>query len=166
MSVKIDNVEGILAVDLNYGLAKDGIIPWKSKKDLKFFKDKTVNHVVVMGSNTLLSLPNAEPLKNRINIIVTNNFTKYCKIYEKYDNIFFVNRNEVIDTIKNLYKNRTIFIIGGNQIYNMLLPYCSKVWLTKIKSNYDCDLILKYDISIYTKEVVYEDGELEITCLY
>jgi dihydrofolate reductase len=166
MSVKIDNVEGILAVDLNYGLAKAGIIPWKSKKDLKFFKDKTVNNVVVMGSNTLLSLPNAEPLKNRINIIVTNNFTKYCKIYEKYDNIFFVNNNEVIDILKNLYKNRTIFIIGGSQIYNMLLPYCSKVWLTKIKSIYDCDLILKYDISIYTKEVVYEDEELEITCLY
>jgi dihydrofolate reductase len=166
MSNRFDNVEGILAVDLHYGLAKDGMIPWKSKTDLKFFKDKTINNVVVMGLKTLLSLPKAKPLKNRINIVVTNNFNKYCKLYEKYDNIFFVNGDNITTTLKNLYKNKTIFIIGGNQIYNMLLPYCSKIWLTKIKSNHDCDLLFKYDISTYTKELVYEDEELEITRLY
>lgn len=165
MSLKLENVEAILAVDLNNGLAKEGNIPWKSKRDLQFFKDKTVNNVVVMGSKTLLSLPKSEPLKNRINIVLTNN-DKYSKLYENYDNIFFVNEINVVNIFKYLYKNKKIFIIGGNQIYNMLLPYCSKIWITKIKKNYDCDLCFTYDISIYTKEVVYEDEELEITCLH
>lgn len=165
MSNRLNNVEAILAVDLNNGLAKEGIIPWKSKKDLQFFKDKTTNNVVIMGSKTLLSLPKSQPLKNRINIVLTNN-DKYSKIYEKYDNIFFVNEINVVNMLENLYKNKTIFIIGGNQVYNMLLPYCSKIWLTTIKSNYDCDLCFNYDISIYTKEVVYEDEELEIKLLY
>lgn len=166
MSNKLNNVEAILAIDSDYGLARYGIIPWNSKKDLKFFKDKTINNVVVMGSKTLLSLPKSEPLKNRINIVVTNNINKYCKLYQSYDNIFFLNYDDIIYTLNNSYKNKTIFIIGGNQIYNMLLSYCSKIWLTKIKSNYNCDLFFTYDISIYTKEAVYEDEELEIICLH
>ena len=97
---------------------------------------------------------------------LANNFNKYCNLYQLYDNIFFVNGIDIMHTLKHLYKNKTIFIIGGNQIYNMLLPYCSKIWLTKIKYDYDCDLWFKYDISIYTKELVYEDEELEITCLH
>ena len=118
MSNRFDNVEGILAVDLHYGLAKDGMIPWKSKTDLKFFKDKTINNVVVMGLKTLLSLPKAEPLKNRINIVVTNNFNKYCKLYEKYDNIFFVNGDNIMATFKNLYKNLGFGKLEFNQGIN------------------------------------------------
>lgn len=66
---------------------------------------------------------------------------------------------------KTNYKNKKIFIIGGNQIYNQLLPYCSTIWLTKLKENYNCDLIFSYDISTYNKEVIYEDNELEIMLL-
>ena len=74
MSLKLPNVEGILAVDNQMGLAKQNVIPWKNKTDLAFFKAKTINQVIVMGSTTLLSLPKAEPLKDRINIVITNNF--------------------------------------------------------------------------------------------
>jgi dihydrofolate reductase len=161
-----ENVEAILAIDKNNGLAKQGKIPWKSKKDMKFFKDKTINNVVVMGSTTLLSLPNSEPLKDRINIVLTNNETKYSKLYEKYDNIFFVDSINAIEILMCSYKDKKIFIIGGTQIYNMLLPYCSKIWLTNIKETCDCDLFFNYDLSIYTKEVVYEDDCIEITCLH
>ena len=51
------------------------------------------------------------------------------------------------------------------QIYNIFLPYCSGIWLTKIKQNYDCDLIFNIDISMYDKEILYEDTELEIMYL-
>lgn len=166
MSLKLNKVEAILAVDSDYGLAKDGNIPWKSKRDLQFFRNKTINNVVVMGSKTLLSLPKSEPLKDRVNLVITNNCNKYSKLYEKYNNIFFTTGDKIVHTLEQLCKNKDIFIIGGNQIYNMLLPYCSKIWLTKIKSNYNCDLFFTYDISIYTKEVVYEDEEMQIICLH
>ena len=161
----LQNVHAILAVDINNGLAKEGKIPWKSKTDLNFFKTHTTNNVVIMGTNTLLSLPKGEPLPNRMNIVVTNNYEKYSKVYEIYQNICFVNAEQVIDLIKNCYKDKTIFVIGGNQIYNLLMPYCSTVWLTKIKANYECDLIFKYDLSKFKREIIYEDLELEIMLL-
>jgi dihydrofolate reductase len=78
--------------------------------------------------------------------------------------LFFLELEETIDFMKSKPNNK-FFIIGGNQIYNLLLPYCSTIWLTKIKQNYNCNLLFTYDISSYTKEVIYEDIELEIMCL-
>ena len=164
MSLKLTNVEAILAVDLLNGLAKNETIPWKSKTDLNFFKNKTLNNTVVMGSKTLLSLPNAMPLKNRTNIVITNQKEKYSNMYKTIDNVFFLDLKESIYFMKTTTNNK-FFIIGGNQIYNELMPYCSSIWLTKIKQNYNCDLIFNYDISRYTKEVIYQDNELEIMCL-
>ena len=57
-------IEAIVAVDNKYGLAKNGNIPWKSKTDMTFFKNKTINNVVVMGTKTFLSLPKGAPLKD------------------------------------------------------------------------------------------------------
>lgn len=162
MSLKIPNVEAILAVDNQMGLSKQNKIPWNNKTDLYFFKNKTLNHVIVMGSKTLLSLPDSAPLKNRINVVVTNNFDKYSKKYEKYNNIIFVDKSHVLNLLHYCYKDKTIFIIGGSQIYNMLLPYCSIIWLTKIKSNFDCDLIFDYNIDNLNKTVILDNDELQI----
>jgi dihydrofolate reductase len=163
----LPKVEAILAVDLENGLAKNGKIPWKSKKDLQFFKDTTINHTVIMGSTTLLSLPNGQPLKNRTNIVLTNNKEKYLNIYKNVKNLYFLRLDETIQVIKNNITDK-FFIIGGSQIYNLLLPYCSCIWLTKMKHAYNCNL--KFDfpsviISTYTRELIYEDAELEIICL-
>lgn len=76
----------------------------------------------------------------------------------------FLDLEETLIFIK-MNTNSKFFIIGGNQIYDLLLQYCSTIWLTKMKQNYDCDLIFNYDISTYTKEVIYEDTELEIMYL-
>ena len=166
MSLKLENVEAILAVDTNNGLAKNGQLPWKSKTDMTFFKNKTMEHFVVMGSNTLLSLPNSQPLKNRTNIIMTSEKEKYSKIYKDYKNILFCSSlEETLQFIKE-NKNNTFFIIGGNKVYNLLLPYCSTIWLTIMKQNYDCDLIFNYETSTYTKEIIYDDTELTILCLH
>lgn len=61
MTYRLSNVEAILAVDNKMGLAKNNQIPWKSKIDIDFFKSKTLNQVVVMGINTLLTLPKSLP---------------------------------------------------------------------------------------------------------
>jgi len=70
------NLQAILATDINFGIAKNGNIPWKNSIDMNFFKMKTINNIVIMGSNTLLSLPLSKPLKNRYNIVLTNNNEK------------------------------------------------------------------------------------------
>ena len=122
MSLKLPNVEAILAVDSVNGLAKNGQIPWKSKTDMMFFKNKTIEHIVVMGSKTLLSLPKSKPLKNRTNIVITNETEKYSNLYSDYKSyLTFLNFQETLQYIKS-NKNNKIFIIGGNKIYNLLLP--------------------------------------------
>jgi dihydrofolate reductase len=170
------NIEAIVAVDQNFGLAKNGQIPWKSKTDMTFFKQKTINNVVVMGSKTLLSLPKGAPLKDRLNIILTNKYLNEKKSEKTNDNLLYFNELEMLaflqkpekyiqqDQYKYLNKDYTIFIIGGKQIYDLLCNQCSTIWITKIKADYKCDLIFSKDIldSFSVSVIELEDDELEI----
>lgn len=156
-----NDIQAIVAVDENFGIAKNGQIPWKSKTDLAFFKSKTLNNIVIMGSKTLLSLPNKLPLKNRFNIILTNDKNKYLKEY-KQDNISFMDLKEFIIYLNLNNKKETLFVIGGEQIYNILLTMCPIIWLTKIKKIYNCDQFLNINLNSYIQSIEYEDDELQI----
>ena len=166
----MNKVEAILAIDQTYGLAKNGQIPWKSKTDMQFFKQKTINNVVVMGSKTLASLPKGNPLKERLNIVLTNKCYSNVK-----DNILFFDEKTLIDFIhdpikytkdndKYLKTDYNIYIIGGMQIYNLLCKFCSTIWVTKIKANYECDLIFSKELlyRFVTSNIEYENDELQI----
>ena len=173
--------EAIVATDEGFGLAKNGQIPWKSKTDMTFFKTTTTNNIVVMGSKTLLSLNNELPLVNRLNIVLTRDTSKFINNdkYKDLNNILFLNETEFDNFLKNpkslikmehnkyLKNDPTIFIIGGEQIYSKYCRLCSTIWLTKIKANYECDLIFSYnsvlfDTEQYKYNVYYEDDELQI----
>lgn len=183
MSFSFVAIEAIVAVDQGFGLAKNGQIPWKSKTDMNFFKATTTNNIIIMGSKTLLSLRNALPLPNRLNIVLTRDpsyFTNDAK-YNNLDNILFVDENELDSFLKDpnqsilisqehnkyLKSDYKIFIIGGEQIYSKYCSKCSTIWLTKIKANYECDLIFSYHNVLsnseqYKYNVYYEDDELQI----
>jgi len=167
-------MEAIYAIDLYNGLSKDGIIPWKSKKDLKFFYNKTKNNVVIMGRNTYFSLPDeVKPLKNRLNIVLTNNIDKYNNV-DSHDNLIFTNNDKIYELIINnrekylerypfLISDFKIFIIGGKNIYEQFIPLCETIWVTKIKKSFDCDLFLNYDYSKQYKEPEIIDDDEELT---
>lgn len=173
------NIEAIFAIDNNNGIAKNGNIPWKNKVDMDFFKSKTINNIVIMGSNTLLSLPEQNPLKNRLNIVVTRNINsrenihKY-KQYKQYNNIIFLDELGCISFLNNpeKYIDKSIginadkiYIIGGVQILNLFYKYCDVLWVTKYKIDYNCDLFLSKDIIKevdFTKCIIHEDENIEI----
>lgn len=166
-------MEAIYAIDLKNGLSKAGVIPWKSKKDLKFFANKTKNNVVIMGKNTYFSLPDeVKPLKNRLNIVLTSNPEQ---LENGIDNIIFTNNHMIYNFILNDRENYLkrypflssefkIFIIGGKNIYEQFILLCDKVWVTQIKNDYMCDLIMDIDLSTQFKEpqIIDEDDELKI----
>lgn len=171
-------MEAIYAIDISNGLSKNCNIPWKSKKDLTFFMNKTKNNVVIMGKNTYFSLPKENrPLKNRLNIVLTNNPELYfdeLSTNEITDVLFTSDRNIYVSILndrekylskyKVLHENFKIFFIGGKTIYEQFIPLCEKVWVTKIKNNYDCDLFFHYDYSEkFNENIYYEDEELIIT---
>jgi len=160
-------MEAIIAIDEEYGLAKDGKIPWKNKEDMKFFKDKTINNIVVMGSKTLETLPNQLPLKNRYNIVLTNNKNNLSEKYSSYDNIIFYNYEELINYIDSIDTDtdKTIYVIGGKQIYDLLLPRCSKIWLSVIPNDYNCDLKMYINFDDYDKKLVEGKETFNLYCL-
>jgi dihydrofolate reductase len=160
-------MEAIIAIDEEYGLAKDGKIPWKNKEDMKFFKDKTINNIVVMGSKTLETLPNQLPLKNRYNIVLTNNKNNLSEKYSSYDNIIFYNYEELINYIDSIDTDtdKTIYVIGGKQIYDLLIPMCSKIWLSVIPNDYNCDLKMYINFDDYDKKLVEGKETFNLYCL-
>ena len=130
--------EMVVAVDTNGCIGKANTIPWHLPEDLQHFKELTLNHIVIMGRNTFESLPNG-PLKNRLNIVISSRSDFIyinTNVIETYiNNVIVTNMNNVFDIIdKNLslYINKKVFIIGGSQIYNMFINYCSKVHITSL----------------------------------
>ena len=101
--------------------------------DMKFFREVTLNKVVVMGRVTFESLPNRRPLKDRVNVVLSRSGT-----YDAGDVILCRSKEEALNELSK-YNEEDIFIIGGEGIYNMFLPYCSEVYVTKIDDEYKAD---------------------------
>ena len=95
---------------------------------MRHFKEITDGKVVIMGRKTFESLPNKKPLSNRRNIILTRR--------EDYQ----VDNTEVVHNVDELMSlligvnGDDIFVIGGEEIYRLLMPYCDTVYVTKVFS--------------------------------
>ena len=96
---------------------------------MKFFRETTLNHTVVMGGNTLRSFPNGKPLKNRVNIVLSRG--QVC------DECIFVRNYDALNKELKARENEEIFIIGGGTIYKELLPLCDRVYVTKIYKKHE-----------------------------
>lgn len=83
-----------------------------------------------MGRKTLQSLPGGKPLPGRRNIVISRNKTLVVPGVE------FVSS---VDGLLEITKNETVYVIGGEQIYRLLLPYCEKAYITKIAGVYETD---------------------------
>lgn len=126
-------MKAIVAVDLNWGIGCNGKLLQSIPEDMKFFRQKTMDKVVVMGRETFESFPGKSPLKNRINIVLTKN-----EHFTDDRMIICHSIKEVFERIKE-YDTNDVFIIGGESIYTQFLPYCTEVYVTKIKNTYTAD---------------------------
>ena len=134
----------IAALDPNFGIGINGKLPWSIKEDLALFKEKTLNHTIVMGRKTFESI--GKPLPKRNNLVVTRNMTynpiSGIETIRDFNN--FLNKNTDTDEL--------IYIIGGAEIYNMALPFAKRLALSFVKKVYNCDTFFpKFDINNYTE---------------
>lgn len=129
----------IACVDKNNGIGKNGKLLISIPEDMKYFKEQTINSVVVMGRKTLFSFKNKEPLKNRINIVLTNNKNLQNE-YAVFDNIFFANSLKELNELLDKFKNKKIYLIGGADIYNKLIDNCDTALITKVNKSFDADV--------------------------
>lgn len=117
----------IVAVDENWNIGKDGDLLIKIPDDLKRFKEITNGKAVFMGRKTLESLPNGNPLPNRTNIVLTRD--------KDYKN----DKCVVINSVDEIELDDDIFVIGGGQVYSLMLPYCDTAYITMVHNSFDAD---------------------------
>ena len=126
-------MQAIVAADNNWGIGYQNRLLVSIPSDMKFFRQKTTGNVVVMGRKTLESFPNGLPLKNRVNIVLTKN-----KNYQVKDAVIVHSEEELLEELKK-YPSEKIYVIGGESIYKMMLPYCDIVYVTKISKLSEMD---------------------------
>ena len=123
----------IVAVDENWAIGKDNKLLVSIPSDMKFFRETTTGKVVVMGRKTLESFPNGLPLKNRTNIVLTRN-----RDYQVKDAIVVHSVPELLVKL-DTYSSEDVYVIGGDSVYQELLPYCDVAHVTKINHVYAAD---------------------------
>lgn len=122
----------IVAVDKNWAIGKNNKLMWSIPADMKYFRETTKGNIVIMGRKTLESFPQGQPLKNRVNIVITNN-----KDYKVKDAVVVHSIEEAIEEAKK-YEG-TPYVLGGESIYRAMLPYCDTALITKIDHAFDAD---------------------------
>ena len=122
----------IVAIDEKNGIGKNGDLLCYLSADLKHFKEVTTGKTVIMGYNTLISLPKSAPLKNRTNIVL-------------YEKDIQIDGAIVVHSVNKLFKYlkdngiEDAFVIGGAMVYTTLMPYCDKLYITHIHKSFDAD---------------------------
>lgn len=127
----------IFAVDNKWGLGKNNGLLFDLKEDMRHFVSHTRGKIVVMGSNTLLSLPGGMPLKGRTNIVINPNGVSQDATSKGY--ILAKSLEELFAILKN-YDSENVYVIGGAMLYHTLLPYCDTAYVTKVEADGDAQV--------------------------
>lgn len=139
----------IVAIDQNRGIGKENELLAHIKPDLQYFKKTTEGKVVVMGYNTYESLP-IKPLPKRVNVVLT---TKNIEIEGV---VVLHSIEELLQWAKTQAQHEEIFIIGGASVYEQMMPYAEKLYITHIFHTFDADTFFP---------AIQEDWEIEsVSC--
>ncbi|QXW66135.1 dihydrofolate reductase [Streptobacillus moniliformis] len=135
----------VVAVGENNEIGKDNKMLWHNSEELRFFRKLTLNHKIVMGKNTYLSI--GRPLDLRENIVISTTLEENEDIY--------VLRN--IDEILEKYvdSDEIIYVIGGENIYKQFLKYTEKIYLSKIDGKFP-------DADRYFSSINYDEYSTEV----
>lgn len=152
----------IVAADKNWAIGKDNKLLVSIPADMKMFRQETTGKVVVMGRKTLESFPGGQPLKNRINIVLTRNSG------------YRVKGAQVVHTVEELlkevekYPSSEVYCIGGDSVYKQLLPYCDPAHVTRIDFAYEADSffpnldeLTEWKVTAESEEQTYFDLEYQ-----
>lgn len=118
----------IVAKSINNAIGKDNKLLWKIPDDMKRFKKITTGHTVIMGRKTFESI--GKVLPNRLNIILTRD--PNYKIDDPNVKIL----GGVSDLEEYINDENENFVIGGAQIYSILMPKCQKLYVTQVDKDF------------------------------
>lgn len=157
---------GVVAVDKNWGIGRTnkdtgkGELLFKLKKDMEFFKNTTMDSIVFLGWNTLLSFPGSKPLKNRSTICL-------CPEGVERDDCYCVHDfNEAVKLVKEIAKTQNVYVIGGAMLYQSMIQYMDEVFVNKVHADGQAEVFFPNldenpDFKIYYADEVIQDGDYE-----
>ena len=133
----------IVSVDSEGGIGNDdGTIPWHIPEDLRMFREKTTNNVVVMGRKTWDAIPvKFRPLPKRTNVVLTRNHSW------KYDGVIVHHSfDELYDWMKTQGAQKDIYIIGGKALIEWAIQkdIVDILCLTVLPVSYTCSICLNF----------------------
>lgn len=123
----------IVAVDEKWGIGKNGDLLLSIPDDMLYYRQTTRGKVVVMGYNTLLSLPGSKPQPARLNLVLAD--IKGLKVSGA---VVCDSMDQLLTLIGYFYPD-DVFDIGGGSLYRQLLPYCSAAHITKMRFDGEAD---------------------------
>lgn len=126
-------MRAIVAADEHWGIGKDNKLLVSIPQDMKFFRNETTGKVIIMGRKTLESFPNARPLPNRKNIVLTRDMS-----YTVKDATVVHSVEEALAAVSE-YPLDMVYCIGGDSIYSQFLEHCDTVFVTRIGFTYEAD---------------------------
>jgi dihydrofolate reductase len=142
----------IVAMDLEKGIGRNNDLMWHLPADMKFFRETTTNHVVVMGRKNYDSIPTKfRPLPNRENVVLTRNID-----YKAEGCLVFNSLEACLDHYKN-EQEKTVFIIGGGEIYKKALELncIDEMYISHVNKTYGADTFFPdFDLKNWKFETV------------
>lgn len=127
----------IVATSTNFVIGKNNDLPWHLPTDMKYFKDTTKGHVVVMGRKCWESIPEKfRPLPNRKNVVMTRDSN-----YVANGAIVSHDLEQILTSHENSHEQ--VFIIGGAELYKEAFKYAHRLYLTQIYQQVDGDIFLE-----------------------
>ena len=136
------NISIIVVIAQNFAIGKNNDLLFHLPNDLKRFKQITTGYPVIMGRNTLLSLPKGG-LPNRRNIVISDDPQEK---FQGCEMVFSI--DEAVQAVKN---EEEAFVIGGGMIYRQFYPLAGKLYLTLVHCDFDAD--------VYFPEIDYSEWE-------
>ena len=121
----------IVAASTNNVIGKENGLPWRLPTDMKFFKDKTQGHTVIMGRKSWDSIPaKYRPLPNRINVVMSRDETL------KLD-CDLVSSN--LQNVINYFTEQS----SDDELYKQAFPIATKLYLTRVLAEVEGDTYLE-----------------------
>jgi dihydrofolate reductase len=143
----------VVAMDRKRGIGKNNDLPWHLPADMKFFRETTTGHIVVMGRKNYESIPEKfRPLPNRENAVLSRSEdfkAEGCRVFHSLEACLDHYRGET---------DRTVYIIGGTQIFRQALDggYVDEMYITHVDHEYDADTFFpEFDAAQWNVETVF-----------
>jgi dihydrofolate reductase len=132
-------MKAIVCLDNKFGIGKNNTLPWpKNKEDLRFFREYTWGHRILMGRPTFAGMGLMFLENRQIYVLTRGPVTRASWVTTINDHVSsgcYINESAI---------SHDMIVCGGRMIYDMLVPKCTELMVTHLNDSFDCDTYFPY----------------------